>query len=582
MAVNKEKRSAFQERATDEATESLRSGRDAVIISPTGSGKTIMGLEVVKQLQFDETDAPFRTLVVQDRVAIAAQNKQRADELMMEGNVLWTDGKNPGGGRTVFASIDTALKADSDLSGFRLLDIDECHHAGAAGPSRNGTEYTRLIDRMTAANPRLMIMGLSALEGRTDNQDLHPRLADAHRIKITHHEAMDAGAIVPVHTIVPEWRLDGKSNATVRDAIRPFFKTNDPTKRDAGIQSMLQRHRPKDFLDFVVDQTRKHIPDTPSFAYVSRTGEADELASIYRANGISAESIHYNQAGSHNRRAFERFAEGSLQVLTSVDMLTEGVDFTKVGAIINAKAITSYNDMMQMAGRAMRAHTEIAGGTVRDKTHAVNLDLGATTYAHGTPEMAMAIETLGHHGRAATGTRLWKEVSTEPSILALTRGTTTVFAVENNRAVTPAQQYALFVRDDIGGKSDKGGGSRTLRRAPTPWAGAKEMEAYERDQARSRPRMYALYESENRDTGRFGADPTNPLAEPDPGSTKLQQMGENSYKESKGSLDLMAKQVINSTQKRAEATQTKSTSTIMPTIPIRNLKKSRSDGMEID
>ncbi len=539
MAVDERARRAYQDRTTGQAVAALHDGHDVIVIAPTGSGKTNMALSTIRRAQMAQGEGFGRTLFVQDRIALAEQNFAAAERAGMQGNGLWIDGKHPGASKTAFASIDTALRPGADLRGISLLVVDEYHHAGRGADDRAG-EYGRLIDRLTAASPGFRVLGLSASETRTDEQPLHPRLESATRLRVTHHEAMTAGAIVPVTTIVPYWRLAGGSRPTVHEAIQPFLNADDPSKRDDGIETMMRRRRPADFLDFVVDQTGRHAPGLPTFAYASRTDDADELARRFRAAGITAESIHYKRPAGWNKDVRRAFDRGDIAVLTSVDMLTEGVDSTKVQAIVNAKEVTSHNDQMQMVGRALRAHTEIdsQGRVTYDKPRAINIDFGATSYVHGTPEASIALESLAHHGRWASPTRLWKEVAGEPHVLALQRGTVTIFAVGTPMAPDPERRWAMFVRDDLGGSGKGRGATSRLKRAPTPWASDARLEEYERDQARAHPRHYVLRESQAAN-GRIGWE--NPAGTRAAGDMSvLQAMSEASYRQSSEALRAMA------------------------------------------
>ena len=492
MAVDEAKRRIFQDRIIQAATAAISNQLDLMVVAPTGAGKTHIAIETIKNLQFAHNGA-FRTLVVQDRVAVAEQNKSAADRALLSGNALWIDGVAQSSGRTVFSSIDTALKPDAKLDNFDLVLIDEAHHSRGEATQGVGTEYSRLIDRMTAANPHLTVMGLSATEHRSDGVALHPRLHRAQRLRVTHHEAFDAGAIVPPHTILPNLRLEGRGGTTIEEAIQPFFRSADPSERDAGIMAMLRQRRGPDFLEAVVQKTLAHAPDIPGFAYVSRIKDANLLAQLYRTQGVAAEAIHYGIPATRNRETIAAFDRGDLNMLVSVAMLTEGINTPRAGLVVNAKEITTFNDMMQMNGRAMRAYTFYNGTQVTDKYKAINLDFGATTYVHGKPEVAMAIETLAHHGRAATNTRLWKRVSTSPSVLAMSRGTTTLFAVQQPSTNEPNRAYALFVQDDLAKRRSPT--QFLLSRSDPAWSSSAGLEAYERSEANSRPRYYQLAES---------------------------------------------------------------------------------------
>ena len=532
MPLNVARRQALQDRVTDQTVDALRDGRDVFIGAPTGFGKTATSLAIVKTLQFDHAGTDFRTLFVQDRIAIASQNRERADAHSLASTALWTDGDHAPRGQTVFSTVDTALSPQSSLQGFGLLVIDEAHHAGATRPGQpRGSEYTRLIDRLMADNPGLMIVAMSANTKRADGMPLHQRLAEATPVGVTYHEALEAGTIVPTRTIAPDYRL--RNGLLVRDAVAGFRDELDPAKVSSGIEAMLTRGRPADFNDVAVSAWERSAGGQPTFAYAHRTKEAEDLAKAFRERGIPAETYHSGVDAATRNRRMEAFKGRGLPVLVSVDMLSEGIDVPLAAVTLNTKPITTANEMIQIIGRGQRAYrSEAPDGTPAHKESALHIDLGASTFLHGTSQANVAIEALGHHGGKATPMRVWKRVAADA--FALRRNESTMFAVRMPDAAQPSHEYALYVRSEDRGRGARENG-RTVMRASTPFASREEVQGFGRDQARANPRHYAMLESMRPD-GSFDAPAGAPAGLHAPSETMLHAMSKASYEQSKGAL----------------------------------------------
>ena len=114
----------YQQRAVDEAMHFDQ----GVIVSPTGSGKTILGLEILRQRQ-------QKTLVLVHRSDLAKQWIDVIQERMGITAGLIGDGEWELGGQITIAMIQT-LSAQEErtktLSNtFGLILVDECHHIPA-------------------------------------------------------------------------------------------------------------------------------------------------------------------------------------------------------------------------------------------------------------------------------------------------------------------------------------------------------------------------------------------------------------------------------------------------------------------
>ncbi|WP_239233766.1 DEAD/DEAH box helicase family protein [Thermococcus chitonophagus] len=132
-----------------EAVEKWMKEKKGIIVLPTGSGKTIIAMEIIRRLSLS-------TLVVVPTLALLEQWKER---LSIFGEVGEFSGKKKELKPITVTTYDSAyINAEILGDKFFLIVFDECHHL----PS----EAYRNIAQMSAAPYRL---GLTAFPERADN-----------------------------------------------------------------------------------------------------------------------------------------------------------------------------------------------------------------------------------------------------------------------------------------------------------------------------------------------------------------------------------------------------------------------------
>lgn len=83
-----------------------------------------------------------------------------------------------------------------------------------------------------------------------------------------------------------------------------------------------------------------------------RIAEIEEIAAIFRQNGIAAEAFHSQSKEPH--KIIERFNQGQIQILIAIGTLREGFNSPGISFVMIQQAHPSKNDVKQIIGRAIR------------------------------------------------------------------------------------------------------------------------------------------------------------------------------------------------------------------------------------
>ena len=160
----------YQTDAVSKVHEAWKDHRSALIVLPTGTGKTIVFSHIAGTVR-------GRVMVIAHREELIAQAAQKiqvitGDEADVEMGEFWASEGVFSRSRVVVSSVQTqnaGMGGDGrmsrfDPSQFDLLIIDEAHHATAP-------TYRRLIDHYRQ-NPNLKVLGVTATPDRADEEAL--------------------------------------------------------------------------------------------------------------------------------------------------------------------------------------------------------------------------------------------------------------------------------------------------------------------------------------------------------------------------------------------------------------------------
>jgi len=321
----------YQHGAIEACRAHIRAGKRApLIVAPTGSGKTCMGVEIA------------RSHVARGGKVVWSAHRselisQAADTLRRAGLAVGCRGLNASAPVQV-ESIQTIVARGSAPSG-TLCILDEAHHYAA--------EQWKALPEVFA---HAFIVGLTATPERGDGLGLggvHDCIVVAAQIK----DLVREGHLVPCgpeHIYAPRKARTGKTLE-----LSP------------------------------VDAYCKYAPGTSAVVFAPHVQAAHDFAAAFVARGIQAKVVTGTTASDERDETLYQFWKGALRVAVNVNVLTEGWDAPIAQTCILARKVGSAGAYLQMVGRVLRPYTD---GKVR-KTHANLLDLyGTNVEAFGPPD----------------------------------------------------------------------------------------------------------------------------------------------------------------------------------------------------
>lgn len=306
--------------------------RRAVVISATGTGKTILAALDVREFN------PKRMLFVVHR-------EQILDRAMEEfGRVLEVDprefGKFVGSRREidrqyVFATIQSLSKPASletiDRKHFDYILIDEVHRAGAES-------YRRLIDWFKPD----FLLGLTATPERTDDFNVFGLFDFNVPYEIRLQAALEAEMLVPFHYY------------GVTDYVESDGTTVDET-------SNLARLVAPERVSYLVQaiKTYGHAGPTRGLMFCSRRDEAYQLSHLLNASFVNGAKLRTQVLTGTDpiemrNKTVKQLELGELDYILTVDIFNEGIDIPSVNQVIMLRQTQSSIIFTQQLGRGLR------------------------------------------------------------------------------------------------------------------------------------------------------------------------------------------------------------------------------------
>ena len=314
----------YQAQAVSELRDALGTARSALLVMPTGAGKTVVFTEIAR-LATLKNKTVF--ILVHRRELI----KQASDKLKAAGveHGIISAGFKRSDSLVQVCSVQTLVRrlhtVDTEPD---LLIIDEAHHAVAGS-------WEKVIQQFQNAK----LVGVTATPCRLDGRGLG-----------SHFSTLVQGPYV--------------EQLVVSGYLSPHIVFAVPTKVDltsvkirggdyATDQLSEAMNRPSITGDAVI-QYKKNADGLPAIAFCCNIKHATSVSESFQDAGYRAKLVTGTMPKEERDDAISGLADGRTQILCSVDVVSEGTDVPAVSAAILLRPTQSEGLYLQQVGRILR------------------------------------------------------------------------------------------------------------------------------------------------------------------------------------------------------------------------------------
>jgi len=358
----------YQARAIHDLRTAYRSGaRAPLLVAPTGAGKTVMFAAITS----GAVERGRRVLILVHRRELIRQASAKLTHAGVDHGII-AAGFQPSDHPVQVASVQT-LARRLKLQTWQpdLIVVDEAHHAVA------GT-WSQILDHW----PHALRLGVTATPVRRDGRGLGS-MFDRLVLGPSVQDLTAQGFLTGARIYAPQIGFQ-EANLRVRSGDY------------APEQAAEQLDKPTITGD-AIEHFQRLGRGCSAIAFCCTTQHAEHVAAQFRACGIRSHVILGTTPVEERERLIDDLGTGALQVLVSVDVISEGTDVPSVGAAILLRPTQSEGLYLQQVGRVLRP----APG----KTHALILDHVGNVPRHGFPDdlREWSLEDTRRRGRGSSG-----------------------------------------------------------------------------------------------------------------------------------------------------------------------------------
>ncbi len=308
--------------------------RSPILVLPTGAGKTVCAVEVVKR-------HGGHCLWLAHRMELIEQAATRLEAHGLNVGIIKAGYPAAPLMRVQVASVQTLVRRDPPPAD--LIIIDECHHAAAQS-------YRTILD----AYPGVPLVGLTATPFRLDGRGLGDLYGDL-VIAATPAELCDQG-----YLHAPK----------VWASHSPDLRGVKVTAGDYNLRALAERVNTSKLVGDIVETWQKRAAGRRTVAFAVDIEHSRAIVDAFQMTGVPAEHLDGRTPLVNRESILRRLRSGETQVVSNCMVLTEGWDLPALECAIVARPTASLNLHLQMIGRIMRASEGKAGAVVLD--HAGN------------------------------------------------------------------------------------------------------------------------------------------------------------------------------------------------------------------
>lgn len=289
----------------------LQGYKSPCIVSPCGSGKSVMVAEIAK-----------KTAAKKNRVLFLIHRKELSEQIA--DTFKWwgvdMDYVEVGMVQTVVRRLEKTIKPN-------LIITDENHHSLASS-------YRKIYDYF----PNARLVGFTATPIRLNGGGLGD-VNDKLIIGPTVTELIEWGNLAPFKYYAPE----------IIDTSKLKIKRGEYVQSD--IEDLFQN---KAIWGDVVKHYKKLSDGKQAICYCSSIKQSKRMAEEFNQAGIVAKHIDGETPKAEREAAIEYFRQGKIMILCNVDLISEGFDVPDCNTAILLRPTQSLSLYIQQSMRPMR------------------------------------------------------------------------------------------------------------------------------------------------------------------------------------------------------------------------------------
>jgi superfamily II DNA or RNA helicase len=317
----------YQSQLLDGIRREMHQGHRRVLaVMPTGSGK---GVTIAAMVQ-TAAQRGHRSLILAHRDELVTDLSGRIERLGIPHGVIRAGQEMSLDLPVQVGSVWTVARRLEQIPEPAMVIQDEAHHLV------QGNTWGRIIERW----PGAYLIGKTATPCRLDGRGLGEGQGGYFTAMVlgpTPTWLTDQGYLAPARVLAPPIGFDP----------RQVSKRLGDFRMDEAAEQ-LGRQQVGDAIGHYL----QHLEGQTAIAFCCSVAHAEAVAEAFRERGVAASSID----GTTRNRAelLDQLGQGSLRVLTSCELIGEGVDVPSVGGCILLRPTQSEALHLQMIGRCLR------------------------------------------------------------------------------------------------------------------------------------------------------------------------------------------------------------------------------------
>jgi DNA repair protein RadD len=365
-----------QEAVTSTIRYFKKSRRPAMIVLPTGAGKSLVIAELARI-------ARGRVLALAHVKELVEQNHQKYKSYGLTAGVFSASlGKKDRDDKVIFGSIQSVVRASDDFfEDFSLLVIDECHRVAEEG----STQYQDVIKKLQERNPKLCILGLTATPYRLGLGWIY-EFSETGEVKTDKKRFFRQCVYeLPLSYMINNKYLTTPVKIDIPVTCYDFSELSDRDRAftTAEVEEILKNQKRltpfiiKNIIDITERFQRKGV-----MIFSSSIKHAEEIMSYLPAD--DAKLVVGDTAMHERNQIIEDFKNKKFKYLVNVSVLTTGFDAPHVDVIAILRPTESNSLYQQIIGRGLRLSEDKRDCYILDYT-GMGHDIYAPTIADKRP-----------------------------------------------------------------------------------------------------------------------------------------------------------------------------------------------------